>query len=272
MNLNDFRCMRRGVHVSVLKPEDTTLLKAIDRRNGRKQKALLLIHGFSSSPAVFRHLLPAFSDCYDAIIAPVLPAHAIDLDVFATMKVSELLQHVTQICEDLTREYEEVDVMGLSLGGILACQLARDFSLNHLYLLAPALDLHLATNKIIKLARFLRWLGFYRVRNEAGNIYASNDCEIAYQQLPLTTIIALLNFIEQFKFAAPSCLTDLFLGKYDDVVASQAVAARFASTDNTTIHWLDNSAHILPLDGNIEAIVTCVKNNLKNSLKLKSEA
>lgn len=264
MNLNDLRYMRRGVHLSVLKPENATLLEAIDRRNGKKQNALLLLHGFSSSPAVYRHLLNSFSE-YDTIIAPVLPGHASSLDDFATMKTSELLQYVEQICASLIHEYQHVDVMGLSLGGILACHLARNYNLHHLYLLAPALDLHLATTKIIKLARLLKWLGFYRVRNEAGNIYTSSNCEIAYQQLPLTSIIELLEFIDHFEFIAPTCPTDLFLGKYDEVVASQLVASRFMNSNNTTIHWLENSAHILPLDGNIEAISNCVKKNLNSS-------
>lgn len=262
MNLNDFRYMRRGVHLSVLKPENARLLETIDLRNGKKQNALLLLHGFSSSPAVFRHLLASFSD-YDAIIAPALPGHAMSIDVFANMKISGLLEFVENICANLMLEYEHVDVMGLSLGGILACHLAQRFELHHLYLLAPALDLHLATGATIKLAKCLDWLGFYRVRNQAGNIHHSNDGELTYQQLPLPCIIELLRFIKHFEFKAPNCPTDLFLGKYDEVVASELVAARFANSDNTTIHWLEDSAHILPLDGNIETIAQCVTNNLQ---------
>ena len=262
MNLNDFRYMRRGAHLSVLKPENASLLEAIDLRNGKKQNALLLLHGFSSSPAVFRHVLTSFSD-YDAIIAPVLPGHAMSIDVFANMKTSELLAHVEKICASLVLEYQHVDVMGLSLGGILAAHLAQRFNLNHLYLLAPAFDLHLALGKIIKLAKCLDWLGFYRLRNQAGNIHASSDGELTYQQLPLTSIIELLDFIEHFEFKAPKCPTDLFIGKYDEVVASELVAARFANSSNTNIHWLDNSAHVLPLDGDIKTIINCVTSNLQ---------
>jgi len=259
MNLDDFRCMRRGVQLSILKREDAALLEPVNLRNGRKKNALLLLHGFSSTPAVYRHLIASISD-YDAIIVPVLPGHAKSLEVFSRMKAAELMPFVEKVCADLIGEFQHVDVMGLSLGGLLACHLATCFKLRHLYLLAPALDLHLAMNKIIKLAKGLHWLGFRQLRNEAGNLYAPNTCDIVYRQLPLLSLIEVLSFISEFKFKLPSCPTDLFLGRHDEVVASQLVANRFSN--NTTIHWLDNSAHVLPIDGDSETILLRVQQNL----------
>ncbi|MDP1604577.1 MAG: alpha/beta fold hydrolase [Legionella sp.] len=260
MNLDDFRCMRRGVHLSVVNSADAKLLAPVNQRNGKNKRALLLLHGFSSTPAVFRHLLASFSD-YDAIVIPALPGHAESLDAFAEMKRADLVSYVEKICADLIQEFEQVDVMGLSLGGVLAYHLSTRFPLNHLYLLAPAFDLHLAIPKAIKLARFCKWLGFSQLYSVAGNLYTSHSGEIAYRLLPLTSIIELLSLIGEFEFTPPSCPTDVFLGSHDEVVASPYVAERFINCSNATIHWLENSAHVIPLDGDLDAIINCVKKN-----------
>lgn len=55
---------------------------------------------------------------------------------------------------------------------------------------------------------------------------------------------------------------DLFLGRHDDVVASAHVARRFENFyHQATIHWLEQSAHVLPLDGDIDQIIQCVRHN-----------
>lgn len=258
MNRDDFLCMRRGITISTLTPDDMPYMLPVNRRNGNTQHALLMLHGFSSTPAVYRYLLPAF-DHYDAIIVPTLPAHGNNLDDFAQMKGEELLSFSETLCAELLTEFEHVDVMGLSLGGLLACHLASRFSLNHLYLLAPALDLHLAINQALTVAKCCHALGFHAIRSVAGNLYTSNAYEIAFRQLPLTTIIELLTLINQFNFSLPKCPVDLFLGRHDDVVASAHVARRFEHSHQATIHWLEQSAHVLPLDGDIDQIIQCVR-------------
>ncbi|MCC5014587.1 MULTISPECIES: alpha/beta hydrolase [unclassified Legionella] len=265
MNIDAFRCMRRGVQLFSLTQDDFSLMAPIEQRNGKKQRALLLLHGFSSSPAVFRDLLPSLA-YYDAVICPVLPGHAANLDSFAQSKASDWFVLAEQTCELLVNEFTQVDVMGLSLGGLLACHLSNRFPLHHLYLLAPALDLRLKINRTLGLAKLLNYLGFSQVRSVAGNLYTDEHCEISYRKIPLAVIIEVLTSIRQFQFSPPNCPTDLFLGCHDKVVASWQVAARFANMENVTIHWLANSAHIIPLDGDTDSVLTCIKqNNMANS-------
>ncbi|KTC68842.1 carboxylesterase [Legionella birminghamensis] len=263
MNLSDFRCMRQGVQLSVVKPEQVSLLNAIDRRNGKKQKALLVLHGFSSSPAVFRELQTGFEG-YDAIVIPVLPGHASNLEEFTRTKAQDWLEYVRGICATLINEYEQVDILGLSLGGLLACHLGFEFKLNHLYLLAPALDLPFTLSKTLHLARALRKLGFIRLRSAAGNIFKPSSCEIAYRQLPLNTIVEILSLIRNFQFTLPCCPTDVFLGCHDKVISSHKVAARFAGQAHIQIHWLQNSAHVIPLDSDIKEVLDCIQKNLRS--------
>lgn len=258
MKRDDFRCIRRGKPLFRLKKEDAFLLAPLERRNGKTSRALLLLHGFTSTPAVFRTILPSLS-FYDAIFCPLLPGHGDNLETFAGIKAQNWIKAAEQSFLHLANDYQKVDVLGLSLGGLLACHLSSCFNLEHLYLLAPALHLRLSINSILNWANVLNYLGFTAVRNLAGDLHTNEHCEIAYRQLPLRPIIEIASLIKQFTLRLPSCPTDVFLGCHDHVVASEQVATRFANQKHIRIHWLANSAHVLPLDGDVLHIIECIK-------------
>jgi carboxylesterase len=252
--------MWRGRSVEPLRAEQAGLLSPINQRKPGNHRALLLLHGFSSSPAVFRFMLPELT-MYDAVVCPVLPGHADSIDAFSRSKATDWLSTAEAACQDLLRDYQQVDVLGLSLGGLLACHVARKCRLNRLYLLAPALDLKTNVSLSLLSARLLRCFGIGSLNNRGGNLHAGNEPELAYRRLPLSSIIEILNLVKSRQFDLPDCPVDLFLGRYDQVVDSSAVARRFSNLPNATTHWLENSAHVLPLDGDREIIMDCIKSH-----------
>ena len=260
MNIDDFRYMWRGKPIKPLVNQQANLLAPIDKRGPGHHRALLLLHGFSSSPAVYRQLLPALSD-YDAVICPLLPGHGESIRAFSMAKACEWLSTAENACEKLINDYQQVDVLGLSLGGLLACHLSQRFPLHHLYLLAPALVLQLNIPQALTCARLLYRLGFSHLRNQAGNLYSDHYSELAYRQLPITAIIEILTLVDNFQFVPPQSPTDVFLGCFDEVVNSAQVAKLFSHLPNCTIHWLPKSAHVLPLDGDIDTIIACLHKN-----------
>ena len=259
MNPSDFRYMHNGKPYAPLTHYDKTLLSPIDIRSEHRHKALLLLHGFGSSPAVYREILPKLIPLYDAVICPLLPGHGESVAAFSIAKASDWLRVAEQHGEALVRDYEHLDVLGLSLGGLLACALSQRFNLHHLYLLAPALVLNLDMPPALLCAKLLHRLGFRYLRNRAGNICNETHHELAYRQLPLSSVIEILTFVNSFPFKAPICQTDLFLGRFDHVVNSNAVAHQFASLPNVRTHWLEHSAHVLPLDNDRERITECIQ-------------
>lgn len=247
MKIDDFRCMNRGIQQGLPQEKDTVFLKGLEQKSTGHHKALLLLHGFSSTPAVYRNMLPALQS-YDALVAPALPGHASSIEAFSHCTAQEWLAFVENCCKKLNEEYEQVDVVGLSLGGLLACYLSQSCTINHLYLLAPALDLNLNLKRNILLGKILRRLGFRYLRSKGGNLCDSKAYEICYRQLPINTILEVLSLIEQSPFNIPTCPTDVFLGRFDEVVNSDKVAQRLGGRTNIEIHWLENSAHVLPLE------------------------
>ncbi len=257
MNNNDFRYMRQGQQLKDLKSKEQKLLLPYKKETGGKNCALLMLHGFSSSPAVYRYVIPKIKN-YDAVICPVLPGHAESIECFSQVQASQWLHYTQELCRDLNNNYEKVDLLGLSLGGLLACELIKTCSINHLYLLAPALKLHMNIPRMLYIARVFKYLGFIHLRNAAGNILSKEHAEITYRKLPLTTIIELLQLVSNYQWQAPNCPIDLFLGAHDLVVDSKAVEKLFLPLANAQIHWLKNSAHVLPLDNDLNEILNCI--------------
>lgn len=261
MNYNDFRYIRRGKQLSSLTKKERSLLKPVDERHAGDEKALLLLHGFSSTPAVFRYLIPQIRH-YNAIVCPVLQGHGDSIEAFSLSTANDWLLSAKIACEALFKEYQKVDVLGLSLGGLLASELSQHFSLNHLFLLAPALKLKMHVNVTLKIAQVLKCLGFHQLRNSAGNLVSDKHAELTYRKLPIAAIIEMLTLAQNYQWIPPTCPTDLFLGTHDEVVASAEVEKLFFPLPNATIHWLKNSAHLLPLDNDAQEIIQCINAQL----------
>lgn len=261
MNIQDFRFLFQGKQIQPLLPAQASLLAPIDIRGQGCGRALLLLHGFSSSPAVFRAMIPELKG-YDAVVCPVLPGHSESIAAFAKAGAQDWLSAAETACSELLREYQTVDVLGFSLGGLLACHLSQRFPLNRLFLLAPALLMKRSVPITLFCARVLHSLGFGLLHNHGGNLHTNRYPELTYRQLPVTTIIEILTLINDYNFVMPSCPTELFLGRFDEVVDSSRVAERFEHAANVTIHWLEKSAHVLPLDGDIEVINACINQRL----------
>ncbi len=262
MNTDDFRYMWRGKPLQPLTKQEAPLLAPIDIRGKGNDRAILLLHGFSSSPAVYRQLLPALTPAYDAIVSPTLPGHGDSIAAFSRATAFDWIAAAEEACRLLVKDYKRVDVLGFSLGGLLACHLSSRISLHHLYLLAPALVLALNIPWALKIAHTMHWLGFQHMRNRAGNLHSRLHSEIAYRQLPITAVIEILTLVNKFQFTPPTCPTDVFLGCFDETINSIAVEKHFSNMPNATIHWLKKSAHVLPLDGDVDAIIACIHKNL----------
>ncbi len=258
MRLADFSSFYQGRVVDALTAYDAQLMQPIYQTHHRRRRAILLLHGFSSTPAVFREFSPFLSH-YDALFIPALPGHASTLADFSRLNAEALLEYVGTLGLKITQDFDEVTVVGLSMGGVLAYHLACEVKLHHLYLLAPAFDLNISSDLIKYLCHFLHTLGFRYLPNRAGSMQASAYYEIAYQYLPLTAIQALMALIKQVKVNTAPCPTTLFLGEHDSVIDTKAVAKRFLHQTQVATKWLRHSAHVLPLDADKDIILAALK-------------
>lgn len=100
---------------------------------------VLLLHGFMSSPTDFGELPERLRDDGYEVRVPRLPGHGTSPGDLAKITESDLREHAHAVCADLAARHRRVSVVGFSMGGALALDLADDFELHRLVLVNPYL-------------------------------------------------------------------------------------------------------------------------------------
>ncbi len=115
-------------------------------------RAVMTIHGFLTDVNDFERLYPHLVG-YDKVVACKIPGHN-DKQDLKQFTVENTIATVENCFDDLAKDYDQVDIVGFSMGGALATYLATKRNVNKLVLIAPA-------NKYINLATPLATLKFY---------------------------------------------------------------------------------------------------------------
>lgn len=101
-------------------------------------RAVLILHGFGDTPQTVRYLADFLRARGLTVHAPLLPGHGRSLREFASSRADEWIAAGRRELADLRERYDEVAVIGLSMGGALASLLAANSGeLPALVLLAP---------------------------------------------------------------------------------------------------------------------------------------
>ena len=125
---------------------------ALELRRGADGPAVLLLHGGGDTPQTLRYLADYLYARGYNVRVPLLPGHGRTVREFSTVHAAELLEAARAAYRELGPERRWVAIVGLSMGGALAAQLAaEDHDLPALVLLAPYLAMPL---RVALAARF----------------------------------------------------------------------------------------------------------------------
>ena len=232
------------------------LLQPISIR-GRSSIGVLLLHGFTGSPASMRPWAERLVQEDFSVELPVLPGHATswqDLNRttwhqwYAAAQISYL---------KLTRECEEVFVAGLSMGGALALRLAQhQKNVSGLILVNPAVQ---AKNKLLKLAPALGKI-IPSVPAVGNDIAMPNVSEHSYDRTPVPAAASMLELWSDVKKAIHlvTAPTLIFTSKNDHIVpvaSSEFIVKNISTPTIDREHiFLEKSFHVATLDYESETI------------------
>lgn len=234
---------------------------------------VLLLHGFTGSPAEMRPLGEFLSQQGYAAKAPLLPKHGGMPHDLKGAHWEDWANAATRALHELSREYKHVFVVGLSMGGLLTLHLAATQThapIRGIVVMAAPAAINDARTKLVKFARFfvpyfypLKGADFddpsfrANMQKRAGNgTHIDFDDkrvqkEIANSvKIPVGAIHELMELNTLVMRELPQVKTPalLFQGKLDQVVApdsANAISAGAASTDKRVV-WLERSGHVLP--------------------------
>lgn len=220
--------------------------------------AFLVIHGWCATSESVRFLTAGLAEAGYTVLAPTMPGHgtnAVDLSKFGPI---EWFRSVQDAAKWMHEHYQSVVVLGVSMGGALALQLA-------------ALSPHLVTGVVTVNAPV-----YLNNPEVAGSILTSQPLallsgwqppqfygppvdEISYKErttksaADLLTTAALANALLA-SIKTPLCVIQ---SKLDPIVppeCAQHILQQVTSA-HKQLHWLHHSYHISQLDTDREAIV-----------------
>ncbi|HLG18797.1 MAG TPA: alpha/beta fold hydrolase [Bdellovibrionota bacterium] len=111
--------------------------------NGTSQ-AVLLLHGFTGTPAEMRPLGERISETFGwQVDAPLLPGHGTTIEDFSRHTYADWIGASDAEFQKLKNAFERVHLVGLSMGALLCLELARmhELATSSLVLLAPPIIL-----------------------------------------------------------------------------------------------------------------------------------
>jgi carboxylesterase len=124
---------------------------------GTANKAVLIIHGYTGITGDFFPLARQLNDRGYTVSLPRLPGHGTNRKDFMTTGARDWILHAEESYRDLRARYEDVSIIGLSMGGVIALLLSARYSPRKTVLMAPAMAVR---NKMFYLTPYLgRFLG-----------------------------------------------------------------------------------------------------------------
>lgn len=139
-------------------------------------KAILLIHGYTGIPNEMKYLADSlYENTNYTIYVPRLPGHGTNTQDFRQSSADDWLRKSYDSFLKLKSNYENISVIGLSMGGLLSLLIAAKFKIKKLITISPALNTY---NPFDKLSPILKYI-LPKIKQKTGEnrIKNSNDKE-----------------------------------------------------------------------------------------------
>lgn len=126
--------------------------------SGSRKHAVLCVHGYIGSPTDFETLPEKLCAAGYTVSVPLLPGHGTCPRDFASVTADELEAFVCAEYDRLCEQYEEVTVIGFSMGAALVTLLAAKRPLRRVIMLAPYYAITNAWKYVLPVAWYVKFL------------------------------------------------------------------------------------------------------------------
>lgn len=242
-------------------------LKKPYKFKGTNNIGCLLIHGFTSTPAVLYPLAEQLKKDGYTVHAVLLSGHGTKPQDLLDVAYTDWYNDVKKAYEELLLECEEIVVIGHSMGGLLAIMLASNYNIDKLICLACALK---PSNKWVKYTGVLKHIKKYTSWGDSTNENKENQqYNLAYKTFPIHSV----HQLHLATKVATNCLKDvkaktlIIQDKNDPQVKkdSAKIIYNSISSKEKELVWLENATHSLTIGPKKEEVFEHVKNFIKKS-------
>jgi carboxylesterase len=219
---------------------------------------VLLLHGFTGTPLEMRALGDALAARGRTVFAPRLPGHGTTVENLGEVAYEEWIEAGLDGFDRLASRCDEVIVCGLSMGSLVGAKVCAQKPASGLVAMAPALGLQ---GPPIWLAGLLKpFIKSIAAMPERAGTYATEGLapQWSYDRFPLAGVHELAKLRREAERVLPevTCPLLVLLGRHDQAV-TEAGARKYLSlvdTGDKELIWLENSGHVVPVDGERELV------------------
>ena len=220
---------------------------------GSRDTGVLLVHGYTGSPAEMRLLGDYLNEKGGYTVLGVrLAGHGTNVKELEQTTWPDWYKAVEEGVKELNQRCRHVYIAGQSMGGLLAIKAAAEFKIEKLALLATPIFLR---DKRVPFVKFLRFL-IPRIKTGQHSYDVPEKYMQGYSEMPTKPVISLLELIKLCKasyLAKVSVPTLIVQGEQDHTVKPESATYIYERLQNVPaaqkeILWLQNSRHVVTLD------------------------
>lgn len=215
---------------------------------GGKQ-GLLLIHGFTGSTAEMKPMGTYFQEQGFTVCAPLLAGHGTNPEDMLQTGWKDWWKSAVDGYKKL-HNYgcEQIFVAGLSMGGVLALRMAREFSVAGVIAMAAPMSFK---NWKAHFAWMLHPFVPYQIRSETKEPHIE-EAILPYDRTPVKCVASLRRLINEVRGRLNEVIIPTLViqgGKDETIYPTDAniILERLGSEDKRLI-WYPNASHIIVLD------------------------
>ena len=164
----------------------------------KPKAAILLLHGFTSSPLVFRKMAKYFFEAEFSVYAPVIAGHGSTPDDFSKTNITDWKKSAEEAYEKLKKDYQKVFIVGNSFGGNLAIWLAANNDVDGLVSLGT--PVWLRYHNFIKFRLWLYgWMKkyYHKPKWNLGLEELQQEDDRSYPIIPIKALSSFIAFVEK---------------------------------------------------------------------------
>ncbi|MFO7815914.1 MAG: alpha/beta fold hydrolase [Halanaerobiales bacterium] len=126
------------------------------RLKGAKSDLAILIHGYTGCPREMKNMGELLYDRFNfSILIPRLPGHGTNSKDFRTTDRKDWLRKIYEIIINNENEYQNIHLIGLSMGSLISMLSSIHFDIKSLFLISPALY---SKNRYIIFSHILKYI------------------------------------------------------------------------------------------------------------------
>ncbi|WP_309864640.1 alpha/beta hydrolase [Desmospora profundinema] len=232
---------------------------------------ILLIHGFTGTPSEMRPLGQYLKQRGYTVYCPLLPGHGTSPEEMVETAWPDWWQAVREAYQRLRKEKcERVVAVGLSMGGALALNLAREEELDGIVSLCAPVWLK---DKRTLIVDVVRWVIPYLKRRRTKPAHIE-EYLVPYDRTPLKSVSSLKRLIRHVckglhEVKAPALIIQ---AEKDETVFPRSASYIYntIASGDKQIRWFEKSSHIITLDKERERLFREIDAFVKRVADLES--